>query len=245
MKNILIIGANSAIAEHYARLESTRGSRMALVGRSDRKLDSLRQDLTVRGCGACIEILMDVNDFDSHGTTFESAVGFLGQIDVILIAHGDLPQHETCIADPRLLRKALDTNGVSTILLMNQSAALLEQQGHGTLVVISSVAGDRGRASNYVYGSAKAAVTSFASGLRQSLSGKGINVLTVKPGFVDTPMTAGFKKGILWAKPERIAKGIQRGIARGQSVAYLPGFWRLIMTVINLIPEFIFRRIRL
>jgi len=112
-------------------------------------------------------------------------------------------------------------------------------------VAISSVAGDRGRASNYVYGSAKAGLTAFLSGLRQRLWNKGVRVITIKPGFVDTPMTAGFKKGLLWAKPAHIAQGIDRAVASGRPVAYLPGFWCWIMLVIRHIPERVFVRIRL
>ena len=124
-------------------------------------------------------------------------------------------------------------------------ARRLERQGSGTLAVISSVAGDRGRASNYLYGSAKAAVTAFASGLRQKLRDRGVNVLTIKPGFVDTPMTRDFRKGPLWAQPAQVAKGIARAIDSRRGVAYLPGFWWAIMRVITHIPEPVFRRIKL
>lgn len=111
--------------------------------------------------------------------------------------------------------------------------------------MISSVAGDRGRASNYLYGSAKAAVTTYLSGLGQRLHASGVNVLAIKPGFVDTPMTAAFKKGALWATPEQVANGILKAIGKRKSVAYLPGFWWAVMMIIKNIPEFIFRRIKL
>ena len=112
-------------------------------------------------------------------------------------------------------------------------------------MVISSVAGDRGRQSNYVYGSAKAAVTTFLQGLRNRLHPAGVQVLTVKPGFVDTPMTSAFPKGPLWASPEQIARGIHRAIQKRKDVVYLPGFWRLIMRVIREIPEAVFKRLSL
>ena len=137
------------------------------------------------------------------------------------------------------------TNGISTIALMTALAPRMEAQRHGALAVISSVAGDRGRQSNYLYGAAKAAVSTFASGLRQRLAKVGVNVLTIKPGFVDTPMTRNFRKGVLWAKPEAIARGIVRAADRGRSVVYLPGFWLPIMLIIRHIPEFIFKRIKL
>jgi short-subunit dehydrogenase len=128
---------------------------------------------------------------------------------------------------------------------MTVAANRFEAQRHGTLAVISSVAGDRGRQSNYLYGSAKAAVTAFASGLRQRLTKVGVNVLTIKPGFVDTPMTRDFKKGALWATPEGIARGIVRATDRGRSVVYLPWFWLPIMLIIRHVPEFVFKRAKL
>ncbi len=111
--------------------------------------------------------------------------------------------------------------------------------------MISSVAGDRGRQSNYVYGSAKAAITEFTSGLRQRLHSKNVRVVTIKPGFVDTPMTAAFKKGLLWSTPAAVGKSIARAMIRGTPVVYAPWFWRPIMAVIKAIPEFVFQRLRL
>jgi decaprenylphospho-beta-D-erythro-pentofuranosid-2-ulose 2-reductase len=121
----------------------------------------------------------------------------------------------------------------------------MAQRRAGTIAVISSVAGDRGRGSNYVYGSAKALVTAFLSGLRQRLVKCGVTVVTIKPGFVDSPMTAAFAKGPLWARPERIAAGIVRAIDRHSGTVYLPGFWRPIMWVIRTIPERVFLRLSL
>jgi short-subunit dehydrogenase len=121
----------------------------------------------------------------------------------------------------------------------------MEPRGQGTIAVISSVAGDRGRQSNYVYGAAKGMVTRFLQGLRNRLARKGVQVLTIKPGFVDTPMTAAFPKGLLWAKPESVAQGIVAAVDRKKDVVYLPGFWCLIMMIIRHIPEFIFKKLSL
>src|ERR1700690_3871484 len=129
--------------------------------------------------------------------------------------------------------------------LCTQLANQFETQGHGVIALISSVAGDRGRQSNYVYGAAKAAVTAFASGLRQRLYRKGVAVITIKPGFVSTPMTAAFAKNALWASPARVARDIVRAIERGTPVVYTPWFWRIIMTLICAVPERVFRRLRL
>jgi short-subunit dehydrogenase len=121
----------------------------------------------------------------------------------------------------------------------------MQSAKHGSIAVISSVAGDRGRASNYLYGAAKAAVSAFLSGLRQRLHGDGVNVLTIKPGFVDTPMTRDFKKGPLWAKPGAVARGIVQAIDKRKAIAYLPWFWWGIMLIIKHVPEFVFRRVKL
>lgn len=245
MKKILIVGAASAIAEHYARLEAAAGGSLVLVGRSATRLQAIADDLRVRGAGEASVFVLDVDEVGRHDSMLEAAWTRLGEVDVVLLAHGTLPDNEACAADPALALREFNTNGASTIALMAAVARRLERQGKGTLAVISSVAGDRGRASNYLYGSAKAAVTAYASGLRQRLGGSGVNVLTVKPGFVDTPMTRAFRKGPLWASPDSVARGIARAIGRRRAVAYLPGFWWGVMRVITHIPEPVFRRIRL
>ena len=245
MRNVLIIGASSAIAEQYARLEASRGSSLILVGRSELRLNVIATDLRVRTRGLVSIHVLDVNDFDQHEAMIAAAWRSLGSVDIALIAHGTLPNQLDCDGDATLAMREFATNGTTTIALMSRLAQHLEQQGSGTLAVISSVAGDRGRASNYLYGSAKAAVTAFASGLGQRLKGTGINVLTIKPGFVDTPMTRDFKKGSLWATPESVARGIVVAVDKRRSVTYLPWFWWGIMQVIKAIPEFIFRRIKL
>jgi decaprenylphospho-beta-D-erythro-pentofuranosid-2-ulose 2-reductase len=121
----------------------------------------------------------------------------------------------------------------------------MKQNETGTIAVISSVAGDRGRKSNYVYGSAKGGLTIFLQGLRNALSGSGVHVLTIKPGFVDTPMTNDFTKGLLWAKPEKVAKDIKRAIDKKKNIIYTPWFWRWIMLIIRLIPESVFKKMNL
>lgn len=242
MQRILIIGATSAIAEATARVYAARGATIHLLGRDGGRLDAIAADLSVRGARATAAVL-DVNALDAHPAVLDAAWEILGEVDVALIAHGTLPDQMACDGSVALSMQEFATNGTSTIAL---SAALAQRLRPGaTLAVISSVAGDRGRASNYLYGSAKAAVSAYLSGLGQRLRPVGINILTIKPGFVDTPMTATFKKGALWAKPETVAKGIVRAIGRRQAVVYLPAFWWAIMFVIRSIPEFVFRRIKL
>ncbi|HDS1138046.1 MAG: SDR family oxidoreductase [Nitrospirae bacterium] len=243
MQKILIIGATSAIAESVARLYATRAAALYLVGRSPAKLDAIAADLRVRGAKHVDTGVLDVNDVSAHGALLDTAWAALGGIDTVLIAHGTLPDQAACDASVDLSLREFATNGTSTIAL---AAALAQRlQSGASLAVISSVAGDRGRASNYLYGSAKAAVTAYLSGLGQRLRPAGVNVLVIKPGFVDTPMTAAFKKGALWATPDKVAAGILKAIGKRKAVAYLPGFWWAIMMIIKNIPEFVFRRIKL
>jgi decaprenylphospho-beta-D-erythro-pentofuranosid-2-ulose 2-reductase len=245
MQRVLIIGATSAIAEAVARIYAGRGAAMFLVGRNPNKLSAIAEDLSVRGAHQVQTTVLDVNDVASHASMLDRAWQALGGVDVILIAHGTLPDQKACEASVEQAMTEFATNGTSTIALLTGLAGKLEVQGTGTVAVISSVAGDRGRQSNYLYGSAKAAVSTFLSGMRQRLAGSGIQVVTVKPGFVDTPMTRDFPKGPLWAKPDAVARGIVKAIDAGSGVVYLPGFWWAIMAVIKLIPEFVFKRLKL
>lgn len=245
MLNVIVIGATSAIAEATARRYAARGARLFLVARDRAKLADIAADLRVRGAVDVGQATLDVNRLDAHAEVLDQAWQLLQSVDVVLIAHGTLPDQAACESSVETALAEFATNGTSTIALMTALAPRLEAQGRGTLAVISSVAGDRGRQSNYLYGAAKAAVSTFASGLRQRLAKVGVNVLTIKPGFVDTPMTRDFPKGALWAKPDAIAIGIVRAADRGRSVVYVPFFWLPIMLIICHVPEFIFKRIKL
>jgi len=245
VKNALIIGATSAIAQATARIYAERHASLFLVARNHAALASIAADLKVRGAARVGTSTLDVNNFAAHEAMLQSAEQFLGELDVVLIAHGTLSDQKACEHSVDQTLDELKTNGVSVIALLTRIAERLEPRGKGSIVVISSVAGDRGRQSNYVYGSAKALVTAFLSGLRQRLYKSGVAVITIKPGFVDTPMTAAFRKGLLWARPPRIAQGIVRAIERSTPVTYLPGFWRPIMFVIRAVPEGLFRRLKL
>lgn len=239
------MGATSAIAQSTARLLAARGDSLYLVGRRADTLEAIAADLKVRGAPQVGFEVLDANDLPSLPVMLTRATQALGGLDTVLIAHGTLSNQKACEASPELTVQELTTNAISTVVLLTAVAQQFEQHKAGTIVVISSVAGDRGRASNYVYGSAKALVTAFLSGLRQRLSKCGVTVITIKPGFVDTPMTAAFPKGALWAKPQTVASGIVRAIDRSAAVVYLPGFWWPIMLIIRAIPERIFSRLTL
>ena len=245
MSGSLIIGATSAIAEATARLLAERGGSLYLVGRNAARLEAIAADLTVRGAASVATETMDLNEFALHAPMIERAFAALGRVDSVLIAHGTLSDQKACEGSVAEALTEISTNALSVVALLTLLGNRFESERRGTIVVVSSVAGDRGRASNYVYGSAKALVTAFCSGLRQRLSSAGVRVITIKPGFVDSPMTRNFPKGPLWAKPVTIARGIVRAVDRGQSTVYLPAFWRPIMAAVRLIPERLFARMRM
>lgn len=248
LKRVVIFGATSAIAEQVARQLVSQGASLICVGRNSDKLTAITDDLKVRASNDQViePLIADLTDSSSHEEIIRKAQQTLGELDAVLIAHGTLPKQKDCEGDLQLTLKELDTNGVSAISLLTLLANYFEQKEKGVIGVISSVAGDRGRQSNYVYGAAKGMVTLFTQGLRNRLSKKNVDVVTIKPGFVDTPMTAEFEKsGLLWAKPDSVAKGIIKAMKKGKSEVYLPWFWHPIMLIIKHIPEFIFKRMSL
>jgi short-subunit dehydrogenase len=245
VKRTLVIGATSAIAEATARLLAERGDALYLVARNGKRLAAVAADLSVRGSPRVGCEVLDANDLAAHEPMLERAESFLAGLDTVLIAHGTLSDQKACESSVELTLHELNTNALSVVALLTLIANRLELRRAGTIAVISSVAGDRGRGSNYVYGSAKALVTAFLSGLRQRLGKCGVAVITIKPGFVDTPMTAAFAKGPLWARPDRIAAGIVGALDRRGGTVYLPAFWRPIMLIVRAIPESLFLRLSL
>jgi short-subunit dehydrogenase len=170
----------------------------------------------------------------------------LGQVDIALIAHGTLPDQKACEQDAQLAIQEFTNNGLSVIALLTELANRMEAQKSGCIAVISSVAGDRGRPSNYLYGAAKGAVTGFCSGLRARLFKSGVHVLTIKPGFVDTPMTQGLAlPKLLLVTPDKVAQDIVRAVEKRRDTLYTPWFWRLIMLIIIHIPGALFKRLGL
>ena len=245
MRNWFIFGATSTLAEITARLFASDGDSFFLVARDDDKLKAVADDLRVRGAARVITAVADARDFDRHQALVDEAFIVLQGLDTVLIAHGTLPDQKVCEQSFAQLRREFEINALGVMSLLTHAANRFERQGAGTLCVISSVAGDRGRQSNYVYGAAKGSVSIFMQGLRNRLYSKGVHVLTVKPGFVDTPMTAAFAKGILWATPEQVAGGIYRAIIKKKDIVYLPWFWSPVMRGIRGLPETIFKRLRL
>ena len=245
MSRILIIGATSAIAQAFARLCLPRGDELFLVARNSAKLQVLAADLQVRGAKRIRTLAADANDFERHGPMLEAARRELGGVDTVLIAHGALGDQKAAEGDFKLAEQAYKTNFLSVVSMLTPISAYFEAQRRGTIAVISSVAGERGRQSNFIYGSAKGGLSLYLAGLRNRLYPSGVTVLAIKPGFVDTPMTAHLKKGALFASPEKVARDILRAIEKGKSVLYTPAIWLWIMAVIRLIPETIFKRLKL
>jgi len=245
-KSILIIGAASGIAEAVARRYASEGCNLALVARNQQKLDAIASDLVARGAGSVHTKVWEAGNTTELMDVAAFAWDAFGMVDVALIAHGTLPDQARAATDLSYAIEQFRINGESAVLCMMTLASRFEAQGEGTLAVIGSVAGDRGRPSNFLYGSAKSAVEACASGLRAKLHKVGVNVLLIKPGFVATAMTANLKlPAKLTATPERVARDITGAIERRAGVLYTPWFWRFIMWIIRLIPEAIFKRLNL
>lgn len=243
MKRILVIGATSAIAGECARLWAAQHASLFLVGRDIEKLEALASDLSLRGASATHWWLMDASDVPAHALMMETALQAFGGFDVALIAYGTLPNQATCEKDAALTLREFMNNGTSVIALLTILANHFEHQRSGAIAVITSVAGDRGRPSNYVYGSAKAAISTYCEGLRTRLFKAGVSLTDIRPGFVATPMTQGLPlPAALVAQPKAVGRQIVRGIERGVDVLYTPTFWSPLMALVRIIPRRVFKR---
>jgi short-subunit dehydrogenase len=238
------VGATSAIATEVARAFAERGAAVFLTGRNPPRLAAVADDLVVRGARQVETATLDVLATESHPAVIERAFA-PGRVDVALVAHGTLPDQARCQESPSDTIRALEVNFTATAALLTLIANRFEAQRHGTIAVITSVAGDRGRQSNYIYGAAKGGLVVFLQGLRNRLHHAGVSVVTLKPGFVDTPMTAHLPKNFLFCSPRRAGRAIHRAIEARRSVAYIPWFWRPIMALVTILPEPVFKRLRL
>ncbi|MEZ4846413.1 MAG: SDR family NAD(P)-dependent oxidoreductase [Bdellovibrionota bacterium] len=241
-QTIVVFGATSAIAKEYCRLKAQQ-NHFVLIARDQGALDDLTKDLIARQAQGVRALKYDFENVTDLGSLINEA--FSGPVDVALFAYGTLPDENKCRSDATYLERFHRVNITSSTMLLTLVAEKMKKQKNGSIAFITSVAGDRGKISNYHYGSAKSAISTFLQGLRQDLFKDGIHVADIKPGFVDTPMTVNLKKGILWASPISIARGIDRAIQSRKNVSYLPFFWRYIMLIIRMIPETIFKRMKL
>ena len=244
MTNILLIGATSAISQSTSRLFAKDGATLFLIARDEARLKVISSDLLERGAKTVKTAVLDVREFECQEEVINRAFDELGTVDVMLIAHGTLPPQKQCEQDQSELLDAISVNGTASVSLLNLIAKKMEYQGHGTICVITSVAGDRGRATNYVYGASKKLVSTFLEGLGQRLNKCGVRILDIRPGFVKTPMTSEFDhSGLLWSKPETIAKSIHCAIRKSQGVVYTPWFWQYIMLTVRFLPRRIFNKL--
>ncbi len=245
VERAVVFGATSAIAQQAIRLLAARGAELVLVGRNPSRLEAVAADARVRGARAVAAEVADLDDRERHGPLLDEAFRILRRVDLVLVAQGVLAGSDACEASPATAERVLVSGLVGPALLLQEAGLRLAAQGGGALVALSSVAGDRGRQSNYAYGAAKAGLTAFLSGLRNRLHRRGVRVVTVKPGFVDTPMTAGVEKNALFVPPAVVARSILRAVDRRRDVVYVPGFWRWIMLAVRSVPEPLFKRLSL
>ena len=245
IETILAIGAASAIAQETSKLYAGGGTRFFLIARSEEKLKAVAADLMARGAASVDIFAADLADFGKHEDAINRAIAALGRIDRAIIAHGILGDQGKAENDYASAEEIYKINFLSVVSILTPLVKKLKEQKNGKIIAISSVAGDRGRQSNFIYGSSKAALDIYLEGLRNALFPFGVGVLVVKPGFVDTPMTENIPKNPLFAKPDVIARGIAKADARNCHKVYLPFYWRFIMLIIRHIPEIIFKRLKL
>jgi len=245
MKTVFIYGATSAIAIACARLWAQKGYEFVLCARSPERLKLIADDLLVRGAKSVDTITSDANQTHTLKATVAFAIEALGQIDIVLIAHGVLPEQLMIENDGRAVEDSLSLNAVSTVVLLTEVASVLEKQGSGNIGVITSVAGDRGRRSNYIYGSSKAAVSAFCEGLRARLSKSNVSLTDIRPGLIATPMTEGrTMPKLLVSRPEKVASSIVAAIERRKSIVYVPKYWAFIMLLVKLIPIMLHQKLK-
>lgn len=243
VKNIIILGATSAIAEAYGRAVLNQDTNFLLVGRNKNKIEKIKKDYLARGAKSVKDYILDFSDISNFEIFFDYIRSEFSDINEVLFAYATLPNQEDLFFNSKALQEELTLNVVSPFIILTNIANFLKEKKAGQIIGISSVAGDRGRKANFIYGSTKAALTTYLSGLRNYLYDYNVKVLTVKPGFVDTPMTDGIKKTALFVKPDVIADGIVKAVKSGKDEVYLPWFWKYIMLIIKYIPEFIFKRL--
>ncbi len=246
----VIFGATSAVGQALSKIHAEQGGSLILVARDKSKLDVTAADLRTRGAPQVDCLVADLDDFDKHPNLLQEIENKSDDIAKYYFFYGTLPDQKACEASWQESQKALTTNFLSAASLLTLIANKVETESKNKadrgIIVVTSVAGDRGRQSNYIYGAAKGGLTLFLQGLRNRLHKSGCAVTTVKPGFIDTPMTSDIEKGgPLWATPEKVAGDIYKAAQKGKNEIYTPNFWMPIMLVIKNIPETIFKKLSL
>ena len=245
MKKVLVLGATSAVARTMAAELAARGEVLYFAGRDTFELERLAADFRIRyqveaHCGQ-----VEAEDFAQHSSFIQSVVETLGRLDGVILTIGYLGQQPEESHDPESARRIAQVNFTAAVSLLAPVANILKEQGHGFIAALSSVAGDRGRQSNYVYGAAKGGLSLYLQGLRNRLDRHGVKVFTLKLGFVDTAMTYGKEGMFLVASPDKVGKLAIRTLQKDAGIYYIPRFWGIIMPIVRLIPEFLFKRLNL
>lgn len=243
-QGLLILGATSKIAQEVARIAAREGRELLLVARNQERLNAVAGDLRARGATRVETITTDLADISRHADLWAKIERQMPDLGEVLLAYGSLGNQARSEASIEYTLQEVNTNFMSAACLLTRAATSLARKRRGILAVITSVAGDRARRSNYVYGAAKGALALFAQGLRSKLFSSGVRVLTIKPGPVDTPMVAHMKKGLLTSSPKNVAAKIYREMENGNAdVIYVPSYWRAIMSVVRALPESIGKKI--
>lgn len=246
MSNIIVLGATSGIAKALCYKMAGKGHNLILAGRDLDELHQITNDISIRYQVRVIPQFFDALSYDTHNEFFEKCVNSLGTIDGLVLAYGYMGEQRHSEVNFSVARCTIETNFLSCVSILNIAAEYFAERKAGTICAISSVAGDRGRQSNYIYGSAKAGLSAYLQGLRNRLAPVGVHVLTVKPGFVDTKMTYGMlKESPLVAKPEQVANDIYQAMMNKKDILYTPFFWCWIMFIIKSIPERWFKKMKL
>ncbi|NYF88019.1 SDR family oxidoreductase [Tunturiibacter empetritectus] len=244
-RKILVLGATSGIAEATCRIWASQGASLFLVARNAEKLAAVAADLKTRGASYVDTAVADLDDTDQHPALLAHAVNSLTGMDIAYLAHGVLGDQLEAERDFNTAAQILHTNFMAPISLLTWLANFCVQRHAGTLAVLSSVAGERGRKSNYVYGSSKAGLSAFLDGLRNRIDREGVTVLTIKPGPTKTAMTAGMPRSEKFADVDSVAESIVSAIDKRRDILYVPFQWQPIMFIIRNIPERIFKKLNL
>lgn len=245
-QSVLVLGGTSEIALATARkLLAQRLQKVVLAGRDREALTAAGKDLEAAGAKTVDIVELDALDFDSHEAVIHDVFAVHGDIDLVLLAFGVLGDQERAETDATEARRIIDSNFTGAVSVLVPVTAALRAQGHGTIVVLSSVAGERARRSNFVYGSSKAGLDAYCQGLGDSLDGTGVRVVIVRPGFVHTRMTEGLPPAPLSTDPDTVADAIVAGLGRGQEIIWVPGPLRFVMSALRHVPRPVFRKLPL
>lgn len=246
MEKILVFGASSKLAEETLKHIKGVNVKVMLAGPSQNKIETIKSHLQTLNPEVKYEtFIINALDYDQHQNLFQHTISLFNGLDTLIVAHGTLPDNEITRKSQELSIKEFNINCVSVVSLCTIAANYFEAQKKGTIAVISSVAGERGRQSNYIYGAAKAGVSAFLQGLRNRMFEFGVNVITIKPGMVATPMTQHLPSSPLMANPEKVGKEIYKAIKNKKDILYTPSYWKFVMAIIRSIPESIFKKLKL